>query len=113
MMRKIVFSAVVILLGILSASCSSTPHENFKNFMQNDIGKSADDPNVLIVRYSESEDVINGTILPNGNTEVGLVIRASPPYKEGCTAFFEIDKETNIITNWRYEGSEKGCVIMP
>ena len=110
-MRKIVFSAVVILLGMLSASCSSTPHENFKNFMQNDIGKSADDPNVLIVRYSE--DIVNNKTLPNGNTEVEFLIRASPPYKEGCTAFFEIDKTTNIIINWRYEGSEEGCVIMP
>ena len=111
MMRKIVFSAVVILLGMLSVSCSSTPHENFKNFMQNDIGKSADDPNVLIVRYSE--DIVNNKILPNGNTEVEFLIRVSPPYKESCTAFFEIDKTTNIIINWRYEGSEEGCVIMP
>ena len=52
MMRKIVFSAVVILLGMLNASCSSTPHENFKNFMQNNVGKAADDPNISIVRYS-------------------------------------------------------------
>ena len=98
------------LLAILVSCVIPTPHENFKSNMQHEIGKKANDPNTRIVLSSQL--VTGKNILLNGNVEVEFVI-FSPGDRGDCVVYFEIDKETNIIINWRYEGSEESCVIMP
>ena len=46
-------------------------------------------------------------LLENSNTENKYRFRGS------CVYFFEIEKNTNIIVGWRFEGSEKDCSIAP
>jgi hypothetical protein len=95
------FSAVCVL----GACTSTTPHENFKNHMKDNVGRKADDPFSSIIRYSDR--VIGKTALPNGNTEVKYRGRGT------CITYFEVDSKTNIIVGWRFEGSEKDCAIAP
>jgi hypothetical protein len=99
-----------LLLGVLAApmvqSCTSTtPHENFKNIMKQDIGKKADDPTSDIYHYSKY--VLNRRVLSNGNVEVKFHLMGN------CYYFYEVEKKTNIIIGWRFEGSKKYCAIAP
>ena len=106
---SILLSLWLLLPALVSCTTSTTPHENFKLHMQYEIGKKANDPNTSIVRYPQL--VTEKNILLNGNFEVGFAISAG--VRGDCVAFFEIDKETNVIVDWRYEGSKENCVIVP
>ena len=84
-----------------------SPHENYKSIMQSDIGRSADDPSVY--RKKAHFYFLGVKYLANGNAE--------EEYKAGrrliCRVYFEIDKGTAKIVGWRYEGTERDCVIVP
>ncbi len=86
--------------------CSSThPHDNFKNHHARNVGMRADDPRgdaVLYARWFRGE-----AILDNGNIE------KSYQYRGSCVYFYEIDRKTNIIVGWRFEGSKADCIIVP
>jgi hypothetical protein len=71
--------------------------------MSNHVGKSADDPSTDTARYRERR--IEVRTLPNGNIEEGY------PLFRACRYYFEIDKATRKIVNWRFEGPENDCVI--
>ena len=107
---SILLSFWPLLAILVSCATSTAPHENFKSNMQYEIGKKANDPNARLVRYSQL--VTGKNILLNGNIEVEFVT-FSPGDRGDCVVYFEIDKKTNVIINWRYEGSEESCVIMP
>ncbi|MEE9494856.1 MAG: hypothetical protein V3W04_15990 [Gammaproteobacteria bacterium] len=95
-----------MFMSMLS-SCSAlpTPHENFKNIMQSNIGKRESDPSSYLSRYPQR--VFDSKHLPNGNTETEY--RRS----EKCRVFFEIELDSRIIVGWRFEGNEKDCDIVP
>lgn len=85
-------------------------HENFKSIMSGHVGRRRHDPDGFIRRYPDS--VVAETSLPNGNTEI--------KYKTGrwmdgeqCHAFFEVDKTSEKIVNWRFEGTKQSCAIVP
>lgn len=98
---------VVLLCSLSSCIPSVTPHENFKHHMQHNVGKKADSPHTYILRYSEY--VLGSRQMANGNKEI--------TYQTGrgrsCIVYFEVDKETNIIIDWRFTGSEEACAIVP
>jgi hypothetical protein len=98
----------LICVGLISACTSTTPHQNFKNHMQHDIGRNADDRWVSIKRYSKH--VIGKNQLPNGNIEVKYGLGG---IGSKCLIYFEVDSKTNIIVNWHFEGDEKACAINP
>lgn len=99
-------SAICLLLPSLS-SCSTlpTPHENFKNIMQSNVGKRADNPSSDISRYPQW--VMGSRELPNGNIETNF------SWRKHCPVFFEINPATRIIVGWRFEGNERDCEIVP
>jgi hypothetical protein len=99
-------TVVLVLCTSLSACAAGIAHENFKKVMDRQIGKNADDPGAYLVYYKERR--IGTTLLPNGDTEEQY--RAG---REPCRVYFRIDKATRKIINWRYEGSEQDCVIVP
>lgn len=105
-MKFIEFSVAFITLCLAFLACSPTdPHENFKNILGKDVGKRADDP---LNTIALSADWFAGeTILENGNTEKKY------KYKGSCVYFYEIDRKTNIIVGWRFEGSKADCAIAP
>ena len=103
----IVCSLFIPGLVIFIGGCvtSTTPHENFKNRMNYSVGKRADDPLTSITRYSDR--VKGRTVLANGNIEIQYdSIR-------DCMVYFEVDSKSNVIVNWRFEGSEQTCRINP
>ena len=102
-------SLMILIGGLLVAtiqSCSTvTPHENFKNIFNNDIGKRADDPSSIVARYPEW--FAGSQVLPNGNTENKY------QWKDDCVYFYEIEKNSRIIVGWHFEGTESACEIVP
>lgn len=108
-MRYKTNSGLLLLTGfmILIGGCitTTTPHENFKSFMNYNVGKKADDPQTSITRYSNR--VLGTTILANGNAEVQYRVA------KDCMVYFEVASKSNVIVNWRFEGSEQTCRINP
>lgn len=98
---------LLFLIATLTAcSCSAvTPHENFKNHMEFHVGKNVDSPSSYVARYPQWAG--GKTKLENGNEEFEFL------QGKHCRVFFEVDKNTNVITGWRFEGSEKDCQIVP
>ncbi len=94
----------VILLTATAVGCAhESAHENFNRIMNGQVGKSASDPTTDIGRYWSNR--IGETKLSNGNTEIGF------RHSRECRYFFQIDKTTNKIVAWRFEGTEDTCEI--
>lgn len=105
-MRRIILATFFMLqlLGCLSYSLEAQ-HENFKRQFRNDVGKKSSNSNTNISRYPQL--IIDSRKLSGGNIEKKLRWHGS------CRVFYEIDPETKIILNWRFEGSKKDCTIAP
>lgn len=93
------------LCSVLPACALESAHENFNSMMERQVNRSIDDPNTLTNRYPE--DMGARSRLSNGNIEQTFRFRA------GCQVYFEIDKASQKIVNWRYEGTEQDCVLVP
>lgn len=99
-------SVVLALCTSLSACAAGIAHENFKKVMDRQVGKSADDPGAYLAYYRRLH--VGTTLLPNGDTEEQYRAGRDP-----CRVYFRIDKASRKIMGWRYEGSERDCVIVP
>src|SRR2546421_614203 len=101
------FPCLVLFALLIFFGCAFLPsgHENFRTIMSNHVGKSADDPSTDTVRYRARRIEIR--TLPNGNIEEGY------PGLRSCRYYFEIDKTTRTIVNWRFEGTEDDCEVIP
>src|SRR5205085_11537112 len=95
--RSALLAVVVTMVGCI------TPHENFAQMMNAQVGKSVDDPSFLGNRYQQFR--AGSKRLPNGNTEEEL-----RPAR-ACRVFFEIDETSKKIAAWRWEGREEHCAI--
>ncbi len=98
-------SRFLFLLGILaSSSCESlSPHDNFKDHMSSTIGKKISDPHT----WAREDRHVSVKQLANGNVEHKYMFRRS------CWYFFEVEKGTDVIIGWRYEGDARDCAIAP
>ena len=96
--RTVAFASILFAL----AGCG-TAHDNFKNSMQLQVGRDLFDRDLIRNRYPQER---GGTrTLPNGNLEEEFLWNRST----GCRVFFEIDKTSQRITRWRYEGNRDTC----
>ena len=103
--KKLMFLMSAVILPF-SISCSSvTPHDNFKNNMKSNIGRKVDDETSYVARYEGW--LVSSYVIENGNVENKYQWRGS------CIFYFEINKTTNTIVNWRFEGSADDCAIVP
>jgi len=103
---KITFFLLVLLS--LSSCCffsALTPHSNFIDHIQGQIGKSETDPNSSLTRYPKR--IKGKSTLPNGNIETEF------SFSRNCKVFYEVNISTRIIENVRYEGNGKRCVLVP
>jgi len=105
-MRRIKALFISGLLVLMLSFCSTlTPHENFKAHMEFNVGSSIDkprEPSIALPKY-----LLGFRVLPHGNTENEY------RHVRACRYFFEFNPETRIIVGWRFEGSDKDCVIVP
>ena len=110
--RHIVVLLMLMLVPVSMLSCIPfiSRHENYKDIMQRDVGRSIDDPNTLvyIVANYEPHLLMESKILENGNVENKYRYRIRT-----CRTFFEYNPETRIIVSWRFEGEENDCYITP
>jgi hypothetical protein len=104
-MRIVTLALALTFFGSLLACASESAQQNFKDWLQQQLGKSVDDPDAYINRYPENR--ITTRNLPNGNLEL--------KYKGGhllrCTVYFEIDKSSRTIISEHYEGTGQNCSI--
>jgi len=102
---------IILFLALPILGCTSyTPearHKGFKNLYGFQVGKKIEDS--WLMRYPES--VIGSRTLPNGHTETEF--QPSTIGSGGCRVFYEIDPVTNVIVNWRFEGTEQDCAVVP
>jgi hypothetical protein len=100
-MRKLV---TVTILGL--AACAANPaHENFRQVMQRQVGKSADDSDFYPTLYRLKP--VNSQRLPNGNMR--------EEYAGGrggkCKLYFETTVEARRVVGWSSDGDKSECVI--
>ncbi len=95
----------LLLVAVLtSCACGSlSPHKNFKTHMSSTVGKRISDPGT----WAREDRGVSVQALENGNEEYKYMFRRS------CFYFFEVEKSTEVIVSWRFEGSEKDCQIAP
>lgn len=82
---------------------SDRAHEYFKQAMGSQIGKTVNDPSFYGNRYPEMR--ISIAELANGNFEEHLQMGIG----WRCQVFFEIDRISQKIVAWRYEGTKDVC----
>ena len=88
------------LLSVAVLSCANVvSHEAFISRHDNKVGRNFDQ---LPYRTSINE-YADSRFLPNGNVEYGFI------WGTKCRVYYEVDPETRIIVNWRWEGT--ACVV--
>ena len=93
-------ASIVVLTSVVLFSCALVAsHEAFINRHDNRVGRNFDK---LPYRTSINE-YADSRFLPNGNVEYGFKWGAK------CRVYYEVDPETRIIVNWRWEGTV--CVV--
>ncbi len=101
--RSAITKSLLACLLVLTLSSCISPHENFKDHMQVNVGRSIDNTRSWV----RPDRYLGNTVLENGNIENEY------KYIRTCRYFFEYDPETRIIVNWRFEGEESDCVVNP
>jgi hypothetical protein len=104
--QKVVVMSVLFAIG---GCATGSAHDNFSNWMEDHIGRSIDDPNVLLNRYPEERGSTHK--LANGNVEHEFIWSRRP--NKSCLAFFEVDTASQRIIAWRYEGTKDTCYLVP
>jgi hypothetical protein len=94
----------VTILGL--AACAANPaNENFRQVMQRQVGKSADDADFYPTLYRLKP--ANSLRLPNGNTR--------EEYAAGrggkCKLYFVTTPESRRVVGWSSDGDTSDCVI--
>jgi hypothetical protein len=101
-MRKIV---TVTVLGL--AACATTPQQdNFRQVMERQVGKSADDADFYPTLYRLKQT--DSKRLPNGNVREEYAAGA----KGKCKLFFETTPGPRRVVGWSSEGDRGDCVIV-
>lgn len=99
--------AALALSALLAACATSPEHENFKQVMNRQVGKSAGDPDAYPVLYRLRQ--VNEKTLPNGNRQ----LQYAAGRRGECKLYYEVQPGSLTIVRWAYEGSERECVIPP
>jgi hypothetical protein len=105
--RRLQKRGLSLLWFLLAACATPVEHNNFKEVMSRQVGKSIDDADAYPVFYRLRE--VNAKQLPNGNLE--------EQYAAGrngrCQLYFEVEPVARRIVRWSFDGSERDCVIVP
>ena len=95
----------LMLMHVVGCGVPWSAHQIYVETMSSKIGRYVGDDYYV---GGTSSLVKSRTKLPNGNTEVALYA-AFGGDREACLTFFEVDKDTDIIVSWRFEGGEN-CI---
>jgi hypothetical protein len=102
-MRYFVKKILVLMLFFSIEACSNISlHENFMRHMQSNIGKTYQGPGA---HWMGEDRYLDAKTLPNGNLEHMF------NFKKSCNYFFEVDKLSNVVVSWRFEGVNSDCQI--
>jgi hypothetical protein len=101
-LTPIVFLPIVFLVA-----CAAVPENDaFKQVMQRQVGKSADDTDFYPTLYKLKQT--NSTRLPNGNTREEYAAGRNGK----CKLSFETTPGARRVVGWASEGDRDECVIL-
>jgi hypothetical protein len=103
--RRKLYSLIALHLQMLWGCTSISPHENFRQHLNTQVGMSID--NAPAYSWRNQKDLIEIAPLPNGNLEYTY------KYLRTCRYIFEVNPKTHIIVGARFEGKETDCVVAP
>jgi hypothetical protein len=95
----------VLVLCVSTGSCARRPHDNFVHVNQGQVGRLVSHRSYLKNRYPEM--FVGAKPLSNGNVEEQFA------WNRQCQVYFEIDKASQVVVRWRFEGSEQECSLRP
>ena len=91
---------------IFLAACAANPqHENFRQVMQKQVGKSAEDTDFYPTLYRLKQT--NSQRLPNGNVREEYAAGRNGK----CKLYFETTAAARRVVGWSYDGDSDDCVI--
>lgn len=102
-MVKVMLSISVVLL--VGCVWMLSPHQNFIDTFNYQVGKNFDDPSVYKPRRRVKSSTLSSGLL---EIEYQHLVRWG-----GCRVFYEVDPVSRKIVNWRFEGTEEACYINP
>lgn len=95
-----------VTVTLFVVACAAAPQNDaFRQVMQRQVGKSADDTDFYPTLYKLKQT--NSQRLPNGNTKDEYA--AGPKGK--CRLFFETTQGARQVVGWSSEGDRDDCVI--
>ena len=90
------------LLSVAVLSCANVAsHEAFISCHENRVGRNFDQ----LPRQFDINEYADSRFLSNGNVEYGLL------WLGKCRVYYEVNPETRIIVDWRWEGIIGYCVL--
>jgi hypothetical protein len=73
--------------------------------MERQVGKRADDPDFYPVLYRLRQ--VDSKLIANGHREDKYLAG----YQGKCELYFEVDPGSGVVTGWRADPRDSGCVI--
>ena len=100
-----------LICAVVISGCSlgaGMSQDNFREIYSGKVGRSIDDPSLLVGNYPKKE--VGSRTLPNGNIEMEFDME-NPGGQ--CRIFYEVDPQSRIIVAWRFEGGDEACAVPP
>ena len=96
-----------VTVTLLFAGCATTnpQHDNFRQVMQRQVGKSADDADFYPALYALKQT--NSVRLPNGNIREEYAAGRNGK----CKLAFETTPAGRRVVSWSSDGDKDDCVI--
>jgi hypothetical protein len=98
---------LLVTVTIFLAACASSPpaNDNFRQVMQRQVGKSADDSDFYPTLYRLKQ--MDSKRLPNGNVREQYAAG-----RDGkCKLYFETTPGARQVVGWSSEGDSEDCII--
>jgi hypothetical protein len=93
-------------ITLFLAACAAGPdNDNFRQVMQRQVGKSADDADFYPTLYKLKQT--NAQRLPNGNMREQYAAGRNGK----CKVSFDITPGARQVVSWRSDGDKDDCVI--
>lgn len=110
--RTIGYVTLCLIFLVLNGCAYTDPHDNFKSFVFNRIGKD-----IALVKNASRENKQEIVSLPNGNLEYRFTWQFRPSvwgHVYGpCTEIYEVDAATQKIIRADFVGEKTDCFITP
>ena len=96
------------VVDMVAGNNNKTPHQEFIIMWGRFMGHSI----AMVNKFAAENRFLASRKLPNGNIENAYNAKLKGR-GDSCIVYYEYEKATRIIVNWRYEGDDVSCVWLP